>query len=191
MITRKNVRALEALTQLITTIDTTNSNIGVGNTPATDGSISNSVLLGDGQNVGVGTSTPLVGLHLGTTGATVPAVYLADATSETLPTIGANDGVFSVLAGTPTFTNASGAKTLFSLSSEDVGTATLVAGTVTISSSIITTNSLVLITRTTTTGDVTTIGTLSVASRTAGVSFTVDSTVITDVGNFDYMVINF
>lgn len=174
-----------ALSQLITTIDIANSNVGINN--AVSGT-TNAVALGNGQNVGIGTTTPLCGVHIGNSGNTVPALYVKDATSATLPTIAAGDGVFSSVAGNPTFTNASGAKTLFSVSSESIGTGTLVAGTVTINSAIVTTSSAIFITKTTTSGAVNTEGTLKAVAGTG--SFVVSSTVATDVSDFNYLIIN-
>jgi hypothetical protein len=175
-----------ALSQLITTIDIPNNNIGVGNTVASGGS--NAVALGNGQNVGIGTNDPLVGLHIGNTESTLPALYLANATGSALPPVAAGDGIFSALAGVPTFTDSTGSKTLFTVSSDNVGTGTLTAGTVIVTAPIVTTSSIISLTRTTTTGDVTTIGTLNVVPGTG--SFTVKSTVETDVGSFIYFVIN-
>lgn len=176
-----------ALSQLITTTDVANSNIGINNEVVGK---TNAVALGNGQNVGIGTNAPLSGLHIGNTGSTIPAIYLADSTGATLPTIGANDGIFSVLAGSPTFVNAGGAQTLFAVGTEALGTSTLVAGTVTINTANAISSSSIFLTRTTTTGSVATIGTINVASIVNGVSFTVNSTVVTDVGSFNYLIIN-
>lgn len=175
-----------ALSQLITTIDIPNNNIGVGNTVA-DGTL-NAVALGSGQNVGIGTDNPVAGLHIGSTDNTIPALYVADASSSTLPTVATGDGIFSSLAGVPTFTDSDGSKALFTFSNRATGIATLDAGTVTVTAPIVTTSSIIFLTRTTTTGDVTTIGTLSAIAGTG--SFTVNSTVATDVGNFIYFVVN-
>lgn len=175
-----------ALSQLITTIDIPNNNIGVGNTVA-NGS-SNAVALGNGQNVGIGTDNPVAGLHIGSTDNTIPALYVADASSSTLPTVAAGDGIFSTLAGVPTFTNSTESKSLFTFSNSAIGTVALTNGTVTITAPIVTPSSVIFLTRTTTTGDVTTIGTLSAIPGTG--SFTVNSTVATDVGNFIYFVLN-
>jgi hypothetical protein len=169
-----------ALSQLITTID--NNNIGI------NGNGNGTVL------VGLGTPTPLTGLHLGT-GLTIPTIYLSDAASSTLPILAANstDGIFSIVGKIPTITTANdgvtnNVATLFTLSSEATGTGTLATGTVLITSGIVTTSSVILVTRTSTTGDVTTMGTLSVIAGTG--SFTVNSTVITDLGSFNYLIIN-
>lgn len=177
-----------ALSQLITTTDIANSNVGINNVVANG--TQNALALGNGQNIGIGINAPLSGLHLGNAGSVIPALYLSDATAATLPTIGANDGIFSVLAGLPTFTNANGAQTLFTVTSEAIGNNTLVAGSKTITSSIVTSNSLILLTRMSTTGDVTTIGTLNIGTIVEGVSFVVNSSVATDVGNFNYIIIN-
>ena len=171
-----------ALSQLITTIDTLTNAIGVGNTTGT----TSAVALGTNQNVGIGIADPVVGLHLGA--GVTPAIYLADATSTSLPAIAANDGAFSVLAGIPTFTNSTGANTIFTVSNMGFGSDILVAGTVTVTSAIVTSSSKIFLTRTTTLGNITTQGNLSVTAGTG--SFTVDSTVITDVTNFNYMIVN-
>lgn len=92
-----------ALSQLITTIDVPNSNVGINNTVANGATFA--VALGNGQSVGIGTNAPLTGLHIGNTTHTIPALYLADSTSVPLPTIATNDGVFSVKGGIPYFTN--------------------------------------------------------------------------------------
>jgi len=176
-----------ALSQLITTIDIANSNVGINNSAVTDGSVTNAVVLGLGQNVGIGTAAPLTGVHVAASGNTIPALYLADATDATLPTIGANDGVFSVRAGIPTFTNATGSQTLATSNPNITGTGTLVAGTVTITEAGVSSSSFIFLTRTTTTGIVSTVGTLNVVAGTG--TFTVNSTVVTDVGSFNYLII--
>lgn len=172
------------LSQLITTIDVTNLNIGIGNTIANG--TTHAIALGSGQNIGIGTNAPLSGLHLGASGNTIPAIYLTDATAATLPTIGTNDGIFSVKAGVPTFTNVSGSTTILTGTAQVVGTGTLVAGSMIVTEANVTTSSIIFVTRTSTTGDVTTVGTLSVIAGTG--SFTVDSTVVTDIGNFNYFI---
>jgi hypothetical protein len=174
------------LSQLITTIDIEYNNIGVGNTVASGSS--NAVALGDGQNVGIGTDNPLAGLHIGNTESTIPALYLADATGSTLPTVAAGDGIFSAMDGVPTFTDSTSSKTLFTVSSDNVGIGTLTDGTVIVEAPIVTTSSRISLTRTGDINDVASIGTLS-AVASAG-SFTVNSTVATDVGSFIYFVIN-
>jgi hypothetical protein len=175
-----------ALSQLITTIDIEYNNIGVGNTVASGSS--NAVALGNGQNVGIGTDNPLAGLHIGNTESTLPALYLADATGSTLPTVAAGDGIFSSRAGVPTFIDSSSSKTLFTVSSDNVGIGTLTDGTVIVQAPIVTTSSRISLTRTGDINDVTTIGTLNVIPGNG--SFTVKSTVETDVGSFMYFIIN-
>lgn len=171
-----------AVSQLITTIDGTK--VGINATPA----VNNAVALGSGQNIGIGTLSPLSGLHIGNAGSTIPAIYLKDATAATLPTIGANDGVFSVVAGAPTFTNlVGGAQTLFVVGNEAIGNDTLTAGTVTVTNAVVTTSSNIFLSRTGT-QSVVNVGTLSVTAGTG--SFTVNSTVVSDVGTFNYLVIN-
>jgi hypothetical protein len=169
-----------AISQLITTIDGTK--VGINATPA----VNNAVALGSGQNVGVGTLSPLAGLHIGNSGDTVPALYLKDAVAATLPTIASGDGAYSVVSGQPTFTNSAGAQTLFAVDNIALGNSTLVAGTVTVTNAIVTTTTKIFISRTGT-QDVINIGTLSVTAGTG--SFTVDSTVVTDIGTFDYLII--
>lgn len=169
-----------AISQLITTIDGTK--VGINATPA----VNNAVALGSGQNVGVGTLSPLAGLHIGNSGDTVPALYLKDAVAATLPTVASGDGVYSVVSGQPTFTNSAGSQTLFAVGNIALGNSTLVAGTVTITNAIVTTTSKIFISRTGT-QSVVNVGTLSVTAGTG--SFTVDSTVVTDVGTFDYLII--
>jgi hypothetical protein len=177
-----------ALSQLITTIDIEYNNIGVGNT-VKDGTL-NAVALGKGQNVGIGTDNPLAGLHIGKSENTIPALYVADATGRPLPDVSTGDGIFSALAGVPTFKNNTESKSLFTFSERAMGIAALTAGTVKVTAPIVTTSSVIFLTRTTTNGDVTTIGTLSVGTITDGDSFTVKSTVETDVGSFMYFIIN-
>lgn len=171
-----------ALTQLITTIETTTGGVGVNNITGTTSGIA----LGTAQNVGIGIADAVTGLHLG--GLVTPAVYLADATATPLPAIAANDGVFSVLAGVPTFTNSIGANTLLTVLNAGIGSDVLAAGTVVVTNTIVTTGSRIFLTRTSTTGDVTTMGTLSVIADNG--FFTVNSTVATDISNFNWLIIN-
>lgn len=177
-----------SLSQLIVTTDIANSNVGINNSSATDGSVTNSVALGNGQNVGIGLTAPLTGLHIGNSGSVIPALYVKDFTGSTMPTIATGDGVFSSLNGVPTFTNSAGSQSLFTVSTEEIGTATMVAGTVTVTSAAVTPSSVILLTRTTTLGNVTTIGTISAVAGTG--TFTVSSTVAIDIGSFNYLVMN-
>lgn len=175
-----------SLSQLITTVDISNNNIGIGSIAAENSA--NVVILGEGQNIGIGIDAPLTGVHIGNAGNTIPALYLMDATDTTLPTIAAGDGVFSTVNGVATFTNAGGSELMFTLSSNNVNSSTLVAGTVTVTSSIVVPSSKIILTRTNTTGAIDTVGTLSVIAGTG--SFTVNSSVATDIGNFDYLILN-
>lgn len=168
------------ISQLITTIDGTK--VGINASPAVD----NAVALGSGQNVGVGTLSPLSGIHIGNAGSTVPALYLKDAVAATLPAIAVGDGAYSVVGGQPTFTNSTGAQTLFAVDGIALGDSALVAGTITITNAIVTTTSKIFISRTGTQA-VVNVGTLSVIAGTG--SFTVDSTVATDIGTFNYLII--
>ena len=176
--------------QLITTVDIPSNNVGINNVAASGKS--NVVALGNGQNVGIGANDPKAGVHIGKVGSALPALYVEDSTGETLSSVAAGDGMFSTLASVPMFTNVSGSKEIFTLGSKGMGTGTLVGGTVDITPAgfTITANSLIFVTRTSTTGDVTTIGTLVVSRNIIANTFTVTSTVATDVGDFNYLIIN-
>jgi hypothetical protein len=67
------------------------------------------------------------------------------------------------------------------------GTATLVAGTVTVSTTAVSANSSILVSRHTPGG---TVGDLSVPTRTAGTSFVINSANAADTSTIDWLVIN-
>lgn len=155
--------------------------IGANTTAANE----NTVVLGDNCYVGIGTNAPLSGLHLGGANS---AIYMK-ATTAALPTIATNDGLFFVQAGVPTFANSSGNHAIITTGGATSGTGTLVSGTVSIAAASVTVNSLIFLTRTSTTGTIATVGTINVASVNAGTDFTVNSSVATDVGSFNYLII--
>lgn len=73
-------------------------------------------------------------------------------------------------------------------SNASAGTGTLTGGTVTINTTAVTANSLIFLTDTS--SSVTNVGTLTVSSKTAGVSFTVTSTIALDASTFNWLIIN-
>lgn len=68
------------------------------------------------------------------------------------------------------------------------GTGTLVAGTVTISTTAVTSNSVILLTDTA--ASLTNVGVLSVSAKSAGTSFTVTSANVLDTSTFNWLIIN-
>lgn len=68
------------------------------------------------------------------------------------------------------------------------GTGTLSGGTVTISTTAVTSSSLIFLTDTA--SSLTNVGTLSVSSKTAGVSFTVTSANALDTSTFNWIIVN-
>jgi hypothetical protein len=82
--------------------------------------------------------------------------------------------------------NAVGNKFLIPVGTNAViGTGTLAAGTVTISTTAVTANSLIFLTDTS--GST---GQLSVGTKTAGTSFVVNSSLVTDTSTFNWFIIN-
>lgn len=174
-----------ALSQLITTTDIAKNNVGINNSAAN--TATNALILGNGQNIGIGTNAPLAALHIGAATGVIPAIYVADSTGATLPAVTGGAGMFSSVAGVPTFTSSTGPKAIFTLDNQMIGSGTLTAGSVTITNANITVDSVVFLTRITG-GAIVDTGTLSVAVS-AG-SFVVTSTVATDVGSFNYIAID-
>lgn len=94
------------------------------------------------------------------------------------------DGGFSTGALT-----ATGALSITAGSNKSVGTGTLIGGTATISNSRVTASSLIFLTDATT-GALTNVGTLTVGTISAGVSFVVNSANPLDTSSFNFLIIN-
>lgn len=73
-------------------------------------------------------------------------------------------------------------------SNASAGTGTLSGGTVTIPTTAVTANSLIFLTDTA--SSITNVGALTVSAKSAGVSFTVTSTLALDSSTFNWMIVN-
>lgn len=76
--------------------------IAIGSNTVVD--TSNAMVLGTGCNVGIGENSPAYSLHLGTGNSSVPLIYMASTNVPSTPAT-ANDGIYSVHSGKPTFTS--------------------------------------------------------------------------------------
>lgn len=186
------------LSQLITTTDIANTNIGINNTAGN--STTNAVVLGNKQNVGIGTNTPVYGLHLGNASGTfVPQIYLTGSTAPAIPT-NAGDAIISIVNGMPTITSGtSGYSGSIVVSNSNVGDETAGTGTLNgiigtvVSTTAVKSNSIILVSRnvgSSNVPDIVNIGSLTVASIIDNTSFSVYSTVLTDVAQFNWFIIN-
>jgi len=156
---------------------------------------SNSIVLGEGCNVGIGTSDPQYTLHLG--GSTAAICIAANAT---IPTVDAGSGVFSVKSGVATFTSDANNSGTIVVAKDNVtcGTETLAVSndisSAIVSSSAVTANSIINVTRNLGSSgydgsSAASLGHLFVGNIGEG-SFTIYSSVNTDEGDVNWMIIN-
>lgn len=168
--------------------------------------ISNAMVLTDGNcNVGIGTSSPSYGLHLGTAaGAFVPQIYLTDTvTAPAVPGV-AGDAIFSVVAGAPTIISGmaqySGTVVVSNITpgagTSGISTALAfdaVSGLtkVTITTASVSATSRILITRNDIAAVPATVnfGSLTVANVASG-SFDIYSSVATDFSTVSWLIVN-
>jgi len=66
--------------------------------------ISNSIVLGNGCNVGIGKNSPAYALQIGRDNSIIPLLYMASTSVPSAPGT-ASDGIYSVSSGKPTFTS--------------------------------------------------------------------------------------
>lgn len=156
--------------------------------------VSDSSLIILNNSLGIGQSTPIYGLHLGTANSVAPQIYLASAPLPTAP-VTANDGIFAVNTGAPSFVSGTAAYsgTLAVISSATAGNGTLVNGTLVINTTAVKTNSIIIVTpnsRTSAYAFAASQGSLRVGSIVAATSFTVSSTISTDTSGFSWMIFN-
>ena len=155
------------------------------------------IVLGNGCYVGIGKNSPAYSLHLGTDNSSTPLLYMASTSVPSAPGT-ANDGIYSVATGKPTFTSGTGKYsgtivTATSGSAATAGQATLAGITgVTISTTAIATTSIVLVTHSTGMGAPTLAdaGTLVVGSIFAGTSFVIYSSNMLDTTTVNWHIIN-
>ncbi len=165
--------------------------IGAGAKAAVD----NAVILGLASNVGIGTDSPAYGMHLGAaSGAFVPQVYLTSSTAPGVGVVPAGDAVISVTGGVASLTTSIGSNTLLMAGPDTFGNATLAGTTgVVVSTAAVTSTSVILVSRNTQAGGapmVTAVGSLTAGSVVDGVSFTIYSSVIGDISNCSWFVMN-
>lgn len=92
------------------------------------------------------------------------------------------------ITGNLSLTTAGNKISIATGSNASAGTGTLTGGTVTISTTAVTANSLIFLTDTA--SSITNVGTLTVSAKSAGVSFTVTSTLALDTSTFNWLIIN-
>jgi hypothetical protein len=159
--------------------------------------VSNAIVLGNGCYVGIGKNSPAYALQLGTDNSSTPLLYIASASVPSAPGT-ANDGIYSVATGKPTFTSGTAKysgtiATVTSGSAATAGQSTLNGTTgVTITTSAIATTSIVVVTHSTGTGAPTlaNLGTLTVGSISAGTSFVIYSSNALDTVTVNWFLIN-
>lgn len=100
-----------------------------------------------------------------------------------------NSGNLSLLTGSFTLSTAGSKINISTGSNASIGTATLVAGTVTVSTTAVTANSKIFLTDATT-GALTNIGTPTVGTIIAGTSFVINSSNVLDASNVNWLIIN-
>ena len=162
---------------------------------------SNSIILGTGCYVGIGTTTPSYSLHL-TNGAGIsPYIYVGNSSVPGTPG-NANDGIFSVNTGKPIFTSGTTkySGTLVTATSNTgpspaptVGNATLNGTTgVTVSTTAINTSSKVFVSRNSGSGapSLSNTGELIVGSIINDTSFKIYSTNASDTAIVNWLIIN-
>jgi hypothetical protein len=161
---------------------------------------SNSMVLGTGCFVGIGKNSPSYSLHLGTDNSSVPLIYVASSAVPSAPGT-ANDGIYSVNTGKPTFTSGipkyNGTLTTGNITgtAPTVGVAILngTTGVVVNTTAVSTATSYILLSRAGGAGVpvLTNIGFLASGSIVANTSFTIYSSNVLDVGTFAYwMIVN-
>ncbi len=158
---------------------------------------SNVLVLGSGVNVGIGISSPSYGIHFGMPSSFYdPLIYFSNNTTfETPPGI-AEDAIIGVLAGQP-FCSSGNATYRGSLvtarhtgTAPTVGTATLVAGTATVTTAAVTADSRIFLTINGAQVGGADAGELRVNSRTPGVGFVIKSKAANSTSNIDWFIVN-
>lgn len=164
------------------------TNVIVASSPATtSGSAGVHALLANMVVNPLGTITASVGTVTNTA-----SLYINGAATATVT--GANYGLWvnsadSRFDGNVILGTAGNKITIATGSNASAGQATLVGGTVTVNTTAVTASSLIFLTDATT-GALTNVGSLTVGTKTAGVSFVINSTNPLDTSNVNYFIIN-
>lgn len=170
--------------------------IGFNTIPST----SNSVVLGTGCAVGIGTNGPTYSLQLGTDNGNDPLIYMTSTSVPSAPGT-ANDGIYSVASAKPTFTSGTTkySGTLVTANSSGgagtAGTGVTTNGTTgtTVNTTAVTTSSVILLNRNAGAGTpgLTNLGELAVGSIVNNTSFTIYSSDVLDTtSSINWMIVN-
>lgn len=183
------VRTLIGGTTTGTPANTSNgANLVIGSTPFTIANGSSSAWLVNTVINPLGTIT-LTGT--GSVGNTA-SLYIGGASAGTVT--GANYSLYinsgnSLMNGNLTLGTAGNKLNITTGTNASIGTATLVGGTVTVSTTAVTASSKIFLTDATT-GTLTNIGTPTVGTVTAGTSFVINSSNVLDTSNINWFIIN-
>lgn len=181
-------------------------NSGVGSVNSlrfTNNKSGNTVMtLNTSDNVGIGTGSPLAKVNVLSTTEQIRTSYdvsnyLSITTGSTGTTTLVPTGTTPILAivgntnitGNLSLLTAGNKISIATGSNASVGTATLVAGTVTVSTTAVTSSSKIFLTDATT-GALTNIGTPTVGTIVNGTSFVINSSNILDTSNINWFIIN-